>query len=375
MSRYIGIHGFYGMKNLGDEALLQVFLQELPRVLPHYSPIVYSYRPDQIRKDYEVSSTYIRGSKKRWIFQQWSLLRNRLFVLGGGGLLHDYGPDSSGVRSWLSLLRRSQKLGRKTSLFFIGVDEIRYEESRKLIAEVIPKVDFITVRDKRSADFFSEIGLRKKIHEVIDPAILLVDPKCRCKFKNSTPRVAVCLRHWFKSSMETENSSLFHKILDELALSLDQLIKQYGAEIIFFPMRDIEKDDDRIINQQVFERLKYKKLARCVSFTPSVPEFINALDEIDILIGMRLHSLILASAKGIPVIAIEYMPKVREYMRNINQEAHLLKMELPFAENLNNSVGCIVENYQKISSNLVSIVGEKQLMVRKILKQMFSLAK
>lgn len=371
----IGIHGFYGMQNLGDEALLQVFLQEMRRILPGYSPIVYCRGASNVKQDYGVSSIRVPTGWKRWFAQEWSLWQNSLFVLGGGGLLHDYGSDSTGVRTWLSLLRRSQQIARKTALFFIGVDEIRHEESRKLIADTIPRVDFISVRDQRSADYLRDIGVTKPIHHLIDPAILLVEAM-RCRWSEGAPlRVAVCLRHWFKSSMETEDESLFREILNELAKSLDQLIEQYNAEIVFYPMRDISYDDDRLINRQVCERLKHKESARCVEVSPDVSEFIHALEDVDILIGMRLHSLILASAKGIPVIALEYMPKIREYMQLIGQGAYILPMETPFGERLDKNIDSILDDYHNVNLGLVNVTSEKQLSVRNVLNELFSLVK
>ena len=375
MSRQLGIHGFYGMQNLGDEALLQVFLQQSRRILPGSKPVVYSRRQDRVRQDYGVLSYGVHCRRKDWLLQQWSLWRNRLFILGGGGILHDYGPDSSGIHTWLSLLRQSLRYGRKTALFFIGVDNIRHDESRQLLADTIPQVDFISVRDRRSADYFREIGVTQPIHQVIDPAILLAEPHLRQWEQKRPLRIAVCLRHWFKSSMETEDESLFQEILNELAKSLDELIERYNAKITFYPMRGIDYDDDRLINRQVCERLRHKESARCVEVPPDVPNFIHALEEVDILIGMRLHSLILASAKGIPVVALEYVPKVREYMQIIGQKAYVLPMASPLAEQLSYSIDSILTEYQNINSRLIHIITEKQLAVQRVLDQMFSLAK
>lgn len=375
MTQRIGIHGFYGMQNLGDEALLQVFLKESQRVLPGFAPVVFSRRPDRVRLDYGVLSENLRCHRIEWMLQQWGLWRNSLFVLGGGGILHDYGPDSSGIRTWLSLLRRSLQFGRKTALYFVGVDEIRHEESQRLIADTIPHVDFISVRDQRSADYLREIGVTQPIHHVIDPAILLVEPKRRRWSEGAPLRVAVCLRHWFKSSMETEDESLFREILNELGESLDRLTEQHNAEIVFYPMRDIDHDDDRLINRQVYDRLKHKESARCVEISPDVPGFVHALEDVDILIGMRLHSLILASAKGIPVVALEYMPKVREYMKIIDQEAFILPMIYPLAMQLNHSMDSILSDYHNINSKLIHIITEKQLSVQQVMEHMFSLVK
>ena len=375
MKHPVGIHGFYGMQNLGDEALLHVFLQEGRRAVEGFTPVVYSRRPQRVREEYGIESQQAISGRKRWILQQWSLWRNSLFVLGGGGLLHDYGPDSSGVRTWLSLLRRSLQFGRKTALFFVGVDDVRHEESRRLIADTIPRVDFISVRDQRSADYLRDIGVTQPIHHAIDPAILLTAPRLRQWEQDRPLRVAVCLRHWFKSSMEIEDKVLFQRILDELGASLDRLIEQYNAEIVFYPMRDIHYDDDRLINRQVRNHLSRPERARCVDTPPTVTDFVDALEEVDLLIGMRLHSVVLASAKGIPSIALEYMPKIREYMHLIGQGAYILPMEARFGGRLNKNIDSILDDYHNVNVGLVNVISEKQVSVRNVLNELFCLAK
>ena len=334
MTKRIGIHGFYGMQNLGDEALLHVFLQEGRRAVKGFTPVVYSRRPDRVRDEYCIESQPAISGRKRWIFQQWNLWRNQLFILGGGGLLHDYGPDSSRVRIWLSLLRSSLRLHRKTALFFVGVDQIRHDDSRRLIADTVSKVDYISVRDQRSADYLRGIGVKKEIHVSGDPAILLATPKNRELPSDRKPRVGICLRHWFQSKMQTEDDVLFEQILDELAFALDKVSERYDAELIFYPMRDISYDDDREINKSVMSRMMHRDRTQCVEICPSVTQFLKDFEEIDVVLAMRLHAVVLPSAMGIPVIALEYMPKVGQYMRTIGQERFVLPMNVPLADRL-----------------------------------------
>ena len=51
----------------------------------------------------------------------------------------------------------------------------------------------------------------------------------------------------------------------------------------------------------------------------SVPEMFSVLSESEIIIGMRLHSLIYATTLEIPALALVYDPKISAFMESINQ--------------------------------------------------------
>ena len=51
----------------------------------------------------------------------------------------------------------------------------------------------------------------------------------------------------------------------------------------------------------------------------SVPEVFSVLSEAEILIGMRLHSLIYATTLAIPALPICYDPKISAFMESLNQ--------------------------------------------------------
>ena len=53
---------------------------------------------------------------------------------------------------------------------------------------------------------------------------------------------------------------------------------------------------------------------------PSVPELLHAMAGCRTVIGMKLHALILAASQRVPVIAIEYRPKCRDFMATLGLE-------------------------------------------------------
>src|SRR4026208_914587 len=76
------ISGYYGFSNLGDEAILEVLLQDLQKLIARQDIVVLSDNPMQTNATFGVHAV------DRWDGQSFlSLLsRCRLFISGGGGL-------------------------------------------------------------------------------------------------------------------------------------------------------------------------------------------------------------------------------------------------------------------------------------------------
>ena len=86
----IGIYGFYGEGNLGDEAVLQALLQEI-RNFPKIKPTVFSSKPEEVVKVHQATSISLHSINFPGRIRE--IVSNRLFILGGGGLLKEYGDS------------------------------------------------------------------------------------------------------------------------------------------------------------------------------------------------------------------------------------------------------------------------------------------
>ena len=362
------------MGNLGDDALLRILLREGERCCAEFRPLIFSYRPDVILRDYHIPSVpawaYDRRSPTRRL-QDWALQRCQVFVLGGGSLLSDYGGDASRVIAWLSLLQRATELGRKTALCCIGVDTIRYRQSEDEIRRVLPRVDLIIVRDKRSAEYLRSIGIEREIVQVGDPTVLLAKPVVRRWPEH--PHVAVCLRHWYSQGRFIQDERIFERVLADLAAFLDRLIERHNARVSFIPFRVAWRDDDRRIARCVYEQMARRDRATLVTRSPRVEGFLQNLPNYHLVVGMRLHSVILASATGIPAIGLDYSPKVGAFFRDLGLPELALPMEMGLAERLEEQSERLIANYAATSEHIVRVITAQQGATRAALERMFSL--
>jgi len=104
------------------------------------------------------------------------------------------------------------------------------------------------------------------------------------------------------------------KFNETIANIADYLIERYGVKPVFIPMQYPE--DLNIIRNVI---IKMKNPGHILKNKYSVPEMFGIIKKLDLLIGMRLHSLIYATSMGIPVIGLEYEPKVKAFLQSVNQ--------------------------------------------------------
>jgi polysaccharide pyruvyl transferase CsaB len=362
----IAIHGFYGMGNLGDEAILASMLKEF-RNYGSIDVVVFSRKPEQIQRIYGIRS--ISSEAKRDLLKRRSELKKcNLFILGGGGLLKDFGTDSTSLKKWLKLLDHANRLNKKTSLFAIGVENIRYNESKSLIQNALTNVDLITVRDKNSKDILESIGVENTIKVTTDPVVLLGESTQKTSsqiIKTKKPmKVAICIRHWYDKSFNIENPKVNENFIKAMASAAEFLIEQYDAKLEFIPMRTISYDDDRVAAKQIISHMKFKDNVEVINEVPEVNDFIKMLDQYSLLIGMRLHSLILGTSSGVPVIGLNYMPKVKAYMESIGQGKYSLELETITAEKIIKQITGTILHYDQRTKN----IRKEILRLRKIAK-------
>ena len=69
-----------------------------------------------------------------------------------------------------------------------------------------------------------------------------------------------------------------------------------------------------------------------------LPRIINALSSAELVVGMRLHALILAAGAGVPSLALSYDPKVRSFMQFSGQEDAVVGRQLRVAAALDEAL-------------------------------------
>jgi len=121
------------------------------------------------------------------------------------------------------------------------------------------------------------------------------------------------------------------------------VISEYNKKLTFIPTVNTDFESYSKINDLI--SIKGKST---VNYYKNDFEYIfSLLSRTELLIGMRLHSLILSTMIGIPLVPISYCGKVKSYLELLNMSDFYLDVEnlgtVEFEENL-------ISNFEKVSS-------------------------
>jgi Polysaccharide pyruvyl transferase len=85
-------------------------------------------------------------------------------------------------------------------------------------------------------------------------------------------------------------------------------------------------------------------------------DLLRALGECQVVLGERLHSVVMSVAAHTPCVAVEYRPKLRDFMRSLDREKLALRPDRGTAAELRNAVTSLAENRDHESAQLAHMV-------------------
>ncbi len=303
------ISGYHGFANSGDEALLWAILNSLRKEKSDISVTVLSKTPEETARAYGVKSVY-----RFDYFKVCKEMKSaKMLLFGGGSLLQDV-TSSKSIKYYLAIIALAQHFGLKTMLYANGIGPVTKKVNRFLAAKILNKVDIITLRDDNSDVELKKMGVTKPDIRITADPVFTVDMDeslsgryftRRAGVPDGTKLAVVSIRHWKHSS---EN------FVCDLADLCDYLVERNGIYPLFVPM---QYPDDTEVSQQVMGKMKHP--AYLINRELSVPEMFSVLSEADMVIGMRLHSLIYATILEKPAMALVYDPKISAFMKSLSQ--------------------------------------------------------
>lgn len=285
--------GYYGKGNGGDEALLVSMLEMLP---PHVKPLVLSADPRATSKSYGVRS-YDRMNSGAVIR---ALRESQVLILGGGSLIQ----DATSLRNSLyygGLLGLAQQFGLQTIALAQGIGPLNQPLTQWIAKRAFGNCTAVSVRDPVSAALLSGWGISCQMAP--DPVWSLAATPVPEIANIPRPKIAVTLR---------SHPKLTNERLDILTRALVDLQAATDSHILLVPFQ-LTTDLDLAVQIQA----ELTDNSQVVTLTD--PKQLKGLFQgVDLAIGMRYHSLIMAAAEGCKCWAIGYDPKVSKLMTEID---------------------------------------------------------
>jgi L-malate glycosyltransferase len=304
------ISGYYGFDNLGDEAILEEITNELKRLVDAQDILVLSKNPAETSRLYGVQSANRFDVQE--IFKLLS--KARLFISGGGGLFQDT-TSSKSVIYYAALLFMAKLAGCKSMVYAQGIGPLQGKLSKALTQKAFGCATEITVRDDRSLQLLRSWRLLGE---------LTADPVWNLEEKETSQTVnlhlaALKAKYSFLVGLSLRESPVFK---EEMVDVLAQILKDSLPANSYVLLLPLQAAQDVALLKRAQE--KCTQLGLECGFLPEAPgetasQWLPVFDKVDLVVGMRLHALILALKRGKPVVGIAYDPKVEHLMSEFNQ--------------------------------------------------------
>ena len=281
--------GYYGEHNLGDDALLQVLLQQLG---PNTRPLITAHDPAAVKDQAPMATCVDRRSLPRVL---WAINSVDTVVFGGGSLLQDSTSFKSLVY-YLALIVVSRLRRRRVLLWGQGLGPLRRPLSRWLVHALLPWCTAASWRDQHSFD------LAKRWAPSL-PMAMAPDPVWQMPISAWTGGESIVVS-WRPTPLLTRARWI------NLVRALDQLSSELEAPVVWLAFHHHQDAD--LLHWLDRDGILPSALRRRSTFV--VPQSLAAVDaavqSARLVVPMRLHALILARLVGCPMAALSYDPKV-----------------------------------------------------------------
>lgn len=340
------ISGYYGFNNLGDEAILETMIRSIKRMDPALELTVLTATPERTASTLHVQTV----SRSNLLAVIFAVMKTDVLISGGGSLLQDTTSKRS-IHYYLAIIIFGLIFNKPVMLYSHGIGPVHKPVNRRIMKWVLSRVDAITVREVNSKYDLIEMGIpEEKIYVTADP---VVDME---KIETQTGRKI--LEHAFGGRMDThpivglsmrtkdfvteENRQKLKKLIQSLSQS-------YNVVMIPFHLKeDLEicmwaKSDEVAVIEKEY----------------AADEIMSVVENLDALIGVRLHSLIFAAVAEVPLLGISYDPKIDYFLKTLGLEA-IGRIDTFRVQDVMSALSDLMQNREMAIENLRDHVSKLQ---------------
>jgi L-malate glycosyltransferase len=194
-----------------------------------------------------------------------------------------------------------------------GIGPINKSFNKRLTHFVLNQVDVITLREDLSRIELDLLKISKpQIIVTADPA-LTVEAVTEARVSEIFEKEGIDIEGPFIgfSARICENNMKYDEGV--LAKAADYVYENYNSIPVFIPMQPV----DLKIIESIVSKMSNKGYV--IRGDYEVNDILGVISKMQMLVGMRLHSLIYAANLGVPIIGLVYDPKVEGFLQYIHQ--------------------------------------------------------
>ncbi len=327
---------------------------------------VFSAAPDRVRRVHGVTSF----APKRQPFQLFEALRRADAMLYTGGA--PFYDDTIHMGYFATLAATARLFHVPIIVFAVTARPFQQKLSQGLARFICRAASYVGGRESWAVESLSSLaGPKRSVNLLPDPAAMMkpiprhaaqellaqegVDP--------SKKAVGICLRdfsageafqrHHYNERYGPSDLETYVRLIRQL---VETLLRDTDYGVVFFPMHTVAPDDDRVPAQEVAASLENgpgSKRLIVVKRQYGPREMKGLLGLMELVVGIRFHSLVLGSSMGTPVLSIGYAPrKCEAFMSLIGQERYFAGLRELSSDWLISRVFDILHNRGQVVSSL-----------------------
>lgn len=341
LEKSVLLSGYYGFDNSGDDAILKAIIKDIREENPKLNIVVLSNNPKKTEEMYSVKainrfkfSELIKGIKD-----------TTLLISGGGSLLQDVTSTRS-LLYYLAVMTIAKLFRKPVMVYANGIGPINKQSNRLLTKWILNCVNLITLRDEDSKTYLEKMNINNNnIVVTADPVFTLdVAPISVIEdifTMEGIPKdkkfIGISIRPWKKAD----------NLVEVISKVIDYITEKYNVNVILIPMHYPEDLD---ISNIVLDNVDKSKCF-VIKNQYAVDEIMGITKELDMIVAMRLHSLIYAATQEIPMVGLVYDPKVEGILYSLEMD-HMSNVENLDYDHLINNIEYVWHNKEELKQIL-----------------------
>lgn len=356
--------GSYGQTNLGDDLLMYNYLSFL-KDRGYEQIYANAVRPDLIPKiiyqefpELKIVETY-KTSTSDWI----KILRQVDAAVYGGGTIYKEMYASTGRNKHGVTLRMMgfNNLARLLKVpvynLNIGTGSIKTELGRAISRQGLMASRYTILRDQKSYDYATEMLKIPKNKVCASTDGLFLNHKWENVWheqplKNLKKGKAVIGLNMLSDIPDWIDRPHYIKTMRDL---VNKLTEDYNVVLIPFQHDFSDNNDHAFIQQEIVPQIKPKTGWQLLPKV-EIDNVSSILAQCDAVLGMRFHSLLLATAINTPFVALAYDTKCVRFTEEVSY-SHIVKLEEVTVPRILKELHEVLANKSQIKKQLKQIAA------------------
>ncbi|MGI8170478.1 polysaccharide pyruvyl transferase family protein [Enterococcus lactis] len=233
-----------------------------------------------------------------------------IVVLGGGNAIFDLSAYTAGFEAFDKIVSLAKEEQKKIFAVGIGIGPFITNKQQFNAIKTLQKCDIITFRDYKSYQYVVGTAVESSAYLLADPVFSL-EERTKKRYTDTKYNVGFCIIDYYITGATKKEVDKY--LNDTLYLIRKLLLMDDEIEITLFSSE--LNDYEYVIKLK--KMLKFENRVR-LAYISTPDNLLDLYQTLDVVVGTRMHSMIIAVSQSIPIIGFSWQQKVSEMFTMID---------------------------------------------------------